>query len=99
MDLSWQLNGQVADPSYHLYVGNDPNCDAFDVELADTAYAATLAPEATYYWKVVVKDAGVAVYESPIWHFNTLTAAKWYGSSWMTDADLDIAPARPIRIR
>jgi len=92
MELSWQLNGYVADPSYQLYVATDAGFQdlVVSVELEDNAYPVSLAANENYYWMVVVKDGGVAVHQSPVWDFTT----KWSESTWMTDADLDISAGK-----
>lgn len=92
VNLSWQLNGEVADPSYHLYVATDAAMTNLlvDTDLPDSTYPLNLTPNTNYYWKVVVKDGGVVVHTSPVWDFTT----KWSGTAWMSDTDLDISAGK-----
>ncbi|MBE0536059.1 MAG: hypothetical protein IH624_10355 [Phycisphaerae bacterium] len=92
VDLSWQLNGEVANPSYRLYVATDPGFlnVIVDADLADSTYPVSLSPNMNYYWKVVVRDGGVAVHESLVWDITT----KWSDAPWMTDDDLDISAGK-----
>jgi concanavalin A-like lectin/glucanase superfamily protein len=82
LDLSWQLHGDVVNPSYNLLVGTDPNFIETPVVdesgLDVTTYPVSLDPHVNYYWKVeVVEDGGPVVYSSPTgdvdltWNFLT----------------------------
>ena len=75
LDLSWELYGEVVNPTYNLYVGADPNfLDMVlnEMGLSDPTFPVSLTPEMPFFWKVeVVEDGGPVVYESPVWNFST----------------------------
>lgn len=73
-DLSWILHGQVASPSYKLYVATDAAMQNLVVQqpVPGTTYHMNLNPETSYYWKVEVLDGDTLVHTSPVWNFTTL---------------------------
>ncbi len=75
--LSWKLNGEVAEPvTYNLTVATDPNLVnqvINETGWTPTSYAVSLTPNTRYYWSVAVVEDGTVIYTSPVWNFlNTI---------------------------
>lgn len=72
--LSWE--GVLFADGYKLYAGTDPNNPTSlvnGVTLTETSYQTTaLAPNTTYYWKVVPYNENEEVTDAAIWNFTTM---------------------------
>jgi len=74
--LSWSDGGGMP-TSYDVYLGtvNPPTTLVAD-DITTTSYTPTLAPETTYYWQVIPRNANGEAENCPVWSFSTPTATQ-----------------------
>ena len=75
VELSWELNGDVVNPTYNLKVATDEamaNLAVNETGLSATSLTPYLDSDTEYYWQVeIVEDGGSVIYSSPAWSFVT----------------------------
>lgn len=72
--LNWTSGGGFPS-SYDLYFGTSSN-PSFVQNMNETTFAPTLAPNTTYYWKVVPRNAFGEATGNQVWSFSTPSATQ-----------------------
>lgn len=71
VELIWSNPGSPAsNPSYELHFGTNPNPPFWGEVGSTTCWPGALAPNTTYYWRVVATNSSGST-SSPIWSFTT----------------------------